>query len=146
MLLSDDLFYQSAASHLYHLLMYFFKIRQWNNSYITIIKEKRIALSRKHVPLNQNECTADFRIGVPFEQNLQSNTPYQILFMFHILTAVYNRLVIFLNPQILKTISGLSNTLPAIFDCLSWTIADAGHTVRTMLSPYRFLIFHCHIV
>lgn len=43
-----------------------------NNSYITIIKEKRTALSRKRVPLNQNECTADFRIGVPFEQNLQS--------------------------------------------------------------------------
>ncbi len=42
-----------------------------NNSYITIIKEKRTALSRKRVPLNQNECTADFRIGVPFEQNLQ---------------------------------------------------------------------------
>ena len=43
-----------------------------NNSYITIIKEKRTALSRKRVPLNQNECTADFRIGVPFEQNLQA--------------------------------------------------------------------------
>ena len=43
-----------------------------NNSYITIIKEKRTALSRKRIPLNQNECTADFRIGVPFEQNLQS--------------------------------------------------------------------------
>jgi len=42
-----------------------------NNSYITIIKEKRTALSRKRIPLNQNECTADFRIGVPFEQNLQ---------------------------------------------------------------------------
>ena len=42
-----------------------------NNSYITIIKEKRTALSRKRVPLNQNECTADFRIGVSFEQNLQ---------------------------------------------------------------------------
>ncbi|WP_373270091.1 hypothetical protein, partial [Mediterraneibacter gnavus] len=25
----------------------------------------------KRVPLNQNECTANFRIGVPFEQNLQ---------------------------------------------------------------------------
>ena len=43
-----------------------------NNSYITIIKEKRADWSRKRVPLNQNECTADFRIGVPFEQNLQS--------------------------------------------------------------------------
>lgn len=41
-----------------------------NNSYITIIKEKRTALSRKRVPLNQNECTADFRISVPFGQNL----------------------------------------------------------------------------
>ena len=28
-------------------------------------------MSRKRVPLNQNECTANFRIGVPFEQNLQ---------------------------------------------------------------------------
>ena len=27
-------------------------------------------MSRKHVPLNQNKCTADFRIGVPFKQNL----------------------------------------------------------------------------
>lgn len=44
-----------------------------NNSYITIIKEKRTALSRKRVPLNQNECTDDFRIGVPFEQNLQES-------------------------------------------------------------------------
>ena len=44
-----------------------------NNSYITIIKEKRTVLSRKRVPLNQNECTADFRIGVPFEQNLQTS-------------------------------------------------------------------------
>lgn len=43
-----------------------------NNSYITIIKEKRTVLSRKRVPLNQNECTADFRIGVPFEQNLHA--------------------------------------------------------------------------
>lgn len=29
-------------------------------------------MSRKRVPLNQNECTDDFRIGVPFEQNLQT--------------------------------------------------------------------------
>ena len=47
-----------------------------NNSYITIIKEKRTVLSRKRVPLNQNECTADFRIGVPFEQNLQYEQKY----------------------------------------------------------------------
>ena len=32
-------------------------------------------MSRKRVPLNQNECTADFRIGVPFEQNLQYVVP-----------------------------------------------------------------------
>ena len=56
-----------------------------NNSYITIIKEKRTALSRKRIPLNQNGCTANFRIGVPFEQNLHqehhihtSNFYYQI--------------------------------------------------------------------
>ena len=30
-----------------------------NNSYITIIKEKRTALSRNRIPLNQNGCTAD---------------------------------------------------------------------------------------
>lgn len=29
-------------------------------------------MSRKRIPLNQNGCTANFRIGVPFEQNLQS--------------------------------------------------------------------------
>jgi len=49
-----------------------------NNSYITIIKEKRTVLSRKRVPLNQNECTADFRIGVPFEQNLQARKQVEI--------------------------------------------------------------------
>ena len=54
-----------------------------NNSYITIIKEKRTALSRKRVPLNQNECTADFRIGVPFEQNLQMTSfAYSSAFLF----------------------------------------------------------------
>ena len=31
-------------------------------------------MSRKRVPLNQNECTDDFRIDVPFEQNLQSSS------------------------------------------------------------------------
>ena len=31
-------------------------------------------MSRKRIPLNQNECTADFRICVPFEQNLQTLT------------------------------------------------------------------------
>ena len=46
-------------------------VGKMNNSYITIIKEKRTALSRKRIPLNQNGCTANFRIGVPFEQNLQ---------------------------------------------------------------------------
>ena len=49
-----------------------------NNSYITIIKEKRTVLSRKRVPLNQNECTADFRIGVPFEQNLHTQYKTQV--------------------------------------------------------------------
>lgn len=43
-----------------------------NNSYITIIKEKRTDLSRKRIPLNQNKCTADFRMSVPFEQNLHA--------------------------------------------------------------------------
>ena len=52
-----------------------------NNSYITIIKEKRTALSRKRVPLNQNECTDDFRIGVPFEQNLQKHEPIKKVYV-----------------------------------------------------------------
>ncbi len=34
-------------------------------------------MSRKRVPLNQNECTDDFRIGVPFEQNLHSTIRYR---------------------------------------------------------------------
>lgn len=34
-------------------------------------------MSRKRVPPNQNECTADFRIGVPFEQNLQFPGTYK---------------------------------------------------------------------
>ena len=34
-------------------------------------------MSRKRIPLNQNGCTANFRIGVPFEQNLQNiGSPY----------------------------------------------------------------------
>ena len=32
-------------------------------------------MSRKRIPLNQNGCTANFRIGVPFEQNLHSIKP-----------------------------------------------------------------------
>ena len=36
-------------------------------------------MSRKRVPLNQNECTADFRIGVPFEQNLHSKASRLLL-------------------------------------------------------------------
>ena len=43
------------------------------------VKEKRTALSRKRIPLNQNECTADFRIGVPFEQNLHYVLPLNCL-------------------------------------------------------------------
>lgn len=52
-----------------------------NNSYITIIKEKRTALSRKRIPLNQNGCTANFRIGVPFEQNLHIRMDCEETFM-----------------------------------------------------------------
>ena len=36
-------------------------------------------MSRKRIPLNQNECTADFRIGVPFEQNLQKTIDILLL-------------------------------------------------------------------
>lgn len=64
-----------------------------NNSYITIIKEKRTALSRKRVPLNQNECTADFRIGVPFEQNLQMNADLESKNYYVILGRVPTRYV-----------------------------------------------------
>ena len=37
-------------------------------------------MSRKRVPLNQNECTADFRIGVPFEQNFAGGLCNTVLF------------------------------------------------------------------
>lgn len=72
-----------------------------NNSYITIIKEKRTVLSRKRVPPNQNECTADFRIGVPFEQNLHplefkllkllSLNPNTVLTRQHLLYSLWDR-------------------------------------------------------
>ena len=39
-------------------------------------------MSRKRVPLNQNECTANFRIGVPFEQNLQSKISSHVLAIY----------------------------------------------------------------
>lgn len=66
-----------------------------NNSYITIIKEKRTVLSRKRVPLNQNECTADFRIGVPFEQNLQ----FIMLRRYELTDDEWNRIVDLLPPE-----------------------------------------------
>ena len=34
-------------------------------------------MSRKRIPLNQNGCTANFRIGVPFEQNLHVWDDYE---------------------------------------------------------------------
>ena len=76
-----------------------------NNSYITIIKEKRTVLSRKRVPLNQNECTADFRIGVPFEQNLHNNILYppkikKILISDNILLDLQHHVVYRNNEQI----------------------------------------------
>lgn len=61
-----------------------------NNSYITIIKEKRTALSRKRVPLNQNECTDDFRIGVLFEQNLHSSKDLQLRELKDMITELRN--------------------------------------------------------
>ena len=61
-----------------------------NNSYITIIKEKRTALSRKRIPLNQNECTTDFRIGVPFEQNLHLRV--QVIWKNHFIQDTGNHL------------------------------------------------------
>lgn len=33
-------------------------------------------MSRKRIPLNQNGCTANFRIGVPFGQNLHMLKKY----------------------------------------------------------------------
>ena len=69
-----------------------------NNSYITIIKEKRTVLSRKRVPLNQNECTADFRIGVPFEQNLHDS-----LILRYKLHITDNKMTIQLDEDIANT-------------------------------------------
>ena len=60
-----------------------------NNSYITIIKEKRTALSRKRIPLNQNGCTANFRIGVPFEQNLHKDGGGLFLIIYFMLVLTF---------------------------------------------------------
>ena len=46
-------------------------------------------MSRKRVPLNQNECTADFRIGVPFEQNLQSEFMILVIVFISMLVLFY---------------------------------------------------------
>lgn len=74
-----------------------------NNSYITIIKEKRTALSRKRIPLNQNGCTANFRIGVPFEQNLQyAPCTNKMVFLF-------NRLTFFIISNCITSITPLYN-------------------------------------
>ena len=35
-------------------------------------------MSRKRIPLNQNGCTANFRIGVPFGQNLQFRVVFEM--------------------------------------------------------------------
>lgn len=64
-----------------------------NNSYITIIKEKRTALSRKRIPLNQNGCTANFRIGVPFEQNLQAGDDVDCVLCAYDTELTYEKLV-----------------------------------------------------
>ena len=45
-------------------------------------------MSRKRVPLNQNECTDDFRIGVPFEQNLHDEEIISEIADFNTLTLV----------------------------------------------------------
>ena len=77
-----------------------------NNSYITIIKEKRTVLSRKRVPLNQNECTADFRIGVPFEQNLHDlayQREYRLAFGHKIPDDHFIRIGILENIKILRS-------------------------------------------
>lgn len=86
-----------------------------NNSYITIIKEKRTALSRKRVPLNQNECTDDFRIGVPFEQNL--HTPVLFITFFqnfkqnHYFFTIVIPVLLFLKRFFVKFIPSLPEVL-----------------------------------
>ncbi len=69
------------------------------------------------------------------------NEDFLLLPTYDLESNIIFAIVIFLKPQILKTISGLSNTLPAIFDCLSRAITNTSHTVRTILSPYRLFIF-----
>jgi len=87
-----------------------------NNSYITIIKEKRTALSRKRIPLNQNECTADFRIGVPFEQNLHLSAHKKTIQKSFLVFIPLSPLFIFLSSPFQKAIKkALKEFLPECF-------------------------------
>lgn len=44
-----------------------------NNGYITIIKERAYRRCGKRIPLNRNNYTVNFGIGVPFDRNLHAN-------------------------------------------------------------------------
>lgn len=37
-------------------------------------------------------------------------------------------------------------TVFSVFNCFRWTMADAGHAVGTVLSPYGFPVFHTYVV
>ena len=103
-----------------------------NNSYITIIKEKRTALSRKRIPLNQNGCTANFRIGVPFEQNLQIFYISLIFMYFVSLNCYFFRFfvyVIFINFSHLTPYVITITLILSVFVSISFKrlFIEAGH-------------------
>ena len=100
-----------------------------NNSYITIIKEKRTDLSRKRIPLNQNECTADFRMSVPFEQNLHFQMIQSKVFIsdcgeFFDTIATFIQTIAGCVVMIGKTVAQISNGIsnPVVAEIIYWLI------------------------
>ena len=69
-------------------------------------------MSRKRIPLNQNGCTANFRIGVPFEQNLQEYKEFYDGIKNTFVYKVYEFIYIFFNPFVINN-NFISNELEA---------------------------------
>ena len=66
-------------------------------------------MSRKRIPLNQNGCTANFRIGVPFEQNLQSTVSDGSSVKFHTLRKTFATSILKNNAGVERVIDALGN-------------------------------------
>ena len=116
-----------------------------NNSYITIIKEKRTALSRKRIPLNQNGCTANFRIGVPFEQNLHTGAAY-IFSRLKMLGVNAELVTEFAKDKVWENNEEVFNNQAYIFGKQSFKISRCANKVDVIItdSPLPLSIFYNH--